>query len=154
MHSASGHHSGHADKSRSRGSTVLKATLDAEFRVSKDGFFVTLEATKMKDAEHPAPLAFQMESVSLGIGMNGKPITSAALDLVQRPRPQRPARCQRRNDLPSTPGAPRPSCPARWTTPTPSSAFISRTGEPSSTAPVRRKTPRLSDRRSTVPEPT
>ncbi|WP_162255236.1 MULTISPECIES: helicase RepA family protein [unclassified Lysobacter] len=76
------HHSGHADKSRARGSTALKGALDAEYALTKDeSGVVRIDATKMKDAEQPAPLAFKLETVTLD-GLTddeGKPITSAAL---------------------------------------------------------------------------
>jgi len=76
------HHSGHADKSRSRGSSALKGAVDAEYSLTKgeDGI-VRMEATKMKDAEHPAPVAFKLESVVLD-GLEddeGEPVTSAVL---------------------------------------------------------------------------
>lgn len=76
------HHSGHADKSRSRGSSALKGAVDAEYSLTKgeDGT-VRMEATKMKDAEQPAPVAFKLESVVLD-GLEddeGEPVTSAVL---------------------------------------------------------------------------
>jgi len=79
------HHAGHGDKTRGRGASALKAALDAEYRVEKaeDGKLL-VTATKMKDAELPAPLAMQLESVDLP-GMTddqGIPVTSAALNVL------------------------------------------------------------------------
>jgi hypothetical protein len=60
------HHSGHADKTRGRGSSALKGAVDAEYSVAKDDSgIVRIEATKMKDAGSPDPVAFQMEVVEL-----------------------------------------------------------------------------------------
>ncbi len=59
------HHSGHMDKHRARGAMALKGALDVEFRVEKEGYLVKLINTKMKDAEPPARLHFELQSVDL-----------------------------------------------------------------------------------------
>ncbi|MBF6024848.1 AAA family ATPase [Lysobacter niastensis] len=78
------HHSGHADKTRARGSTALKGALDAEYSVTKDeNGLVRIEATKMKDAEQPEPIAFRMDRVELPIrDDDGQPLHSVALSGV------------------------------------------------------------------------
>lgn len=79
------HHSGHADKTRARGAMALKAALDAEYRMDKDeAGIIRLEATKMKEAEHPAPMAFRLRPVDLDLidHDTGKVVTSAALELT------------------------------------------------------------------------
>jgi hypothetical protein len=79
------HHSGHGDKSRGRGSSVLKAAVDAEFALTKDeSRVVRMEATKMKDAEYPEPVAFKLEGVALDglFDDEGQPVTSAVLSGV------------------------------------------------------------------------
>lgn len=68
------HHTGHSEKHRARGSIALKGALDAEYRLDKVGDEITLTNTKMKDAEPPAEIAFNLESVDLG-----DEVTSAAL---------------------------------------------------------------------------
>lgn len=73
------HHTGHTDKKRARGNMALKGALDAEYRVEKKGDGVVVECTKMKDAPEPPPMHFSLTSVELGVGQDGKPITSAAL---------------------------------------------------------------------------
>ncbi len=75
------HHSGHGDKSRARGAMALRGALDSEYRFEKDeNRIVRMQATKMKDAEHPEPLAFKITAVDLGIkGDDGEPVTSAVL---------------------------------------------------------------------------
>ena len=76
------HHVGHGDKSRARGASALKAALDSEYRQTMtDDKKMLLTATKLKDAELPAPLAAELVTVDLP-GMfddYGDPVSSAAL---------------------------------------------------------------------------
>lgn len=76
------HHSGKADKFTGRGSSALKAAVDSEYMLTKDeAGVVRMEATKMKDAEPPSPVAFTMHRVELGglFDEDGEPVTSVAL---------------------------------------------------------------------------
>lgn len=75
------HHSGHSEKGRARGAMALKGALDAEYRLDKDeAGIVRLETTKMKEAKHPEPSAFQFRSVALPIfDIDGEPVYSAVL---------------------------------------------------------------------------
>lgn len=68
------HHTGHSEKQRARGSIALKGALDAEYRLDKVDQVIKLTNTKMKDAEPPAAIAFNLKSVDLG-----DDVTSAAL---------------------------------------------------------------------------
>lgn len=62
------HHSGHTDRTRARGSTVLPAAVSTVFRTEVDGSGVMrLTCEKMKDAPKPAPLAFQLREVEIEI---------------------------------------------------------------------------------------
>jgi hypothetical protein len=79
------HHTGHGDKSRARGAMALKGALDAEYRVEKSSNFVTMTATKMKDAPEPPEIAFELSDVSLGIDNKGNPFRSAVLSLTDAP---------------------------------------------------------------------
>lgn len=85
------HHTGHGDKSRARGSTVLKGALDAEFRVSKDQSGVLrLECTKMKESEAPAPIAFKLTDICLNkLDEEGNPIYKAAIERMDYVEPTR-----------------------------------------------------------------
>ncbi|MBC8439285.1 MAG: AAA family ATPase [Deltaproteobacteria bacterium] len=76
------HHTGHGDKSRGRGAMALKGALDAEFRLEKDDLgTVRVTNTKMKDFKPPAPMAFKIRTVELGItDEDGEEVTSAILD--------------------------------------------------------------------------
>ena len=79
------HHTGHTDKGRARGAMALKGALDAEYRLDKDDDgVVRLEATKMKDASLPGPLAFRLQGVGLGVfDDEGVEATSAVLALTE-----------------------------------------------------------------------
>lgn len=77
------HHSGH-DMDRARGSSALKAAVDAEFKIEKDDHGkITVKATKMKDAEPPPELFLKLKSVGLGVFFEGEEVTSAVLEADQ-----------------------------------------------------------------------
>lgn len=59
------HHSGHGDKTRSRGSSAIRAALDAEFSLTLEGDLRRLECTKQKDHEPPPALTLEALAVSL-----------------------------------------------------------------------------------------
>lgn len=86
------HHTGHADKTRARGAMALRGALDAEYRMDRDETgVIRLEATKMKDAALPDPLAFHLRTVELDlIDEDGQPVTSAVLDVTDY-EPPKPA---------------------------------------------------------------
>lgn len=78
------HHSGH-NAERARGSSALKAAVDAEYEISKDdGGNVRIRTTKMKDAEIPADLMLRLKGVELPglVDEDGAPVTSAILDFA------------------------------------------------------------------------
>lgn len=75
------HHSGH-NMERARGSSALKAAVDAECEVAKDDAGnVRLRFTKMKDAELPPEMMLTLRSVELPgvVDEDGNPVTSAVL---------------------------------------------------------------------------
>jgi phage/plasmid primase-like uncharacterized protein len=79
------HHSGAADKGRSRGSTALRGALDAEYKCQLDSGSktITFESMKMKDAEMPASKAFAITQVPLPLlDKNGDPVQGAFLQAV------------------------------------------------------------------------
>lgn len=73
------HHSGHADKQRARGAMALKGALDTEYRCELVEGVMTVVNSKMKDALPPAPLAFELQPVQIGIDSDGFAYTSAVL---------------------------------------------------------------------------
>lgn len=82
------HHVGHGDKTRARGSSVLRGAVDAEFRVSRDpeSGVVGLECTKAKDWARPEPMHFRLCAVELGIQDDeGEPVVSVVLDPTSAP---------------------------------------------------------------------
>lgn len=76
------HHSGHGDKSRARGSIVLRGAADTEYRMGRlnSGGDTLLESTKMKDGAKPPPMTFRFADVELGVqDEHGNEVTSAVL---------------------------------------------------------------------------
>jgi phage/plasmid primase-like uncharacterized protein len=78
------HHSGAADKDRSRGSTALRGALDSEYKVdlmaTGDKASIQLASKKMKDAELPKPLTFGLTQIDLPIyDRHAQPIKGAYL---------------------------------------------------------------------------
>jgi hypothetical protein len=76
------HHCGLAAKDRSRGSIVLRNGIDWEYRLERrpDSQTTTLTCTKCKDHEKPAPLSWNLETVSLPwADPKGRPLYSAVL---------------------------------------------------------------------------
>lgn len=73
------HHTGHGDKNRARGAMALKGALDHEYHVQKDASdIISLQSTKTKDGPNPAPLYFEIVTVSLSHA-SGIPIECATL---------------------------------------------------------------------------
>lgn len=74
------HHSGKDGDRGARGSSALKGAADAEYEVSRneDDKLVRLTPRKMKDAEEPEPLAFELVTVPIQDD-TGQPIAGAAL---------------------------------------------------------------------------
>lgn len=79
------HHSGTADKDRGRGSSALKGAIDAEYKVQLDQStkMIQLEAKKMKEAEMPPALNFNLTQVDLPIfDKHGEAVKGAFLQTV------------------------------------------------------------------------
>lgn len=79
------HHSGHADKTRARGSIVLRGSADTEYRMTRpEAGDTTLTATKTKDGARPDPITFRFADVELGVkDDHGREVTSAVLIQTQ-----------------------------------------------------------------------
>lgn len=91
------HHTGHGDKTRERGAFALRGGLDSSYRLEKSpSGTVQLLPVKMKDAELPSPLAFQLRAVELGmLDEYGREVTSAILNRVEyepEPKPTKAGR--------------------------------------------------------------
>ncbi|MCL7944062.1 helicase RepA family protein [Marinobacter sp. ATCH36] len=74
------HHSGKDGDRGARGSSALKGAADAEYEVSRseEDELIRLTPRKMKDAEEPQPLAFELVTVPIHDD-TGEPIAGAAL---------------------------------------------------------------------------
>jgi hypothetical protein len=82
------HHSGKDGDRGARGSSALKGAADAEYEVSRndDDKIIRLTPRKMKDAEEPPPLAFELVGVPL-LDNRGNPVSGAALKLTEYTAP-------------------------------------------------------------------
>lgn len=86
------HHSGKNEENGARGSSAFKAALDAEFLVKREGDraqSLILRATKMKDAEPPQDLAFDLKSRIVTFDDEGDEVTSLVVHDIGR-EPQDP----------------------------------------------------------------
>jgi hypothetical protein len=79
------HHTGHQDKHRARGSMALKGALDCEYRVTKNEATIKLYNTKMKDAEPPLAICFELEGVDLGDGASSAVLIETSARAEARP---------------------------------------------------------------------
>jgi len=82
------HHSGKNSENGARGSSALRGAADAEYEVSRNSEdkVIRLASRKMKDAEEPEPLAFQLTGVPIYDEL-GTPIGGAALQLEEYTAP-------------------------------------------------------------------
>lgn len=75
------HHTGTVDDRRARGSTALKAAMDAELLVAKKGIARVAEWTKLKDlADELYPQEFILKPEILGQSEDGEMVTSAVVE--------------------------------------------------------------------------
>ena len=74
------HHSGHSEKGRARGSSVLYGALDSEYKITKSEDRIQMINTKMKDEDIPEPMCFYLIPTIIGEDKNGDSIGSAVLE--------------------------------------------------------------------------
>lgn len=94
------HHTGHVEKTRARGSSVLNCAMDCEYSVTKSERLITLANTKMKESEPPLPLAFEMVIQELNwLNDDDEAINSIVLNKTDcKPAKELKARLSARND--------------------------------------------------------
>lgn len=82
------HHSGKDGGRGARGSSALKCAADAEYEVGRNAEdkIIRLTPRKMKDAEEPAPLAFELVGISIA-DTSGQSVGGAALSAVDYEAP-------------------------------------------------------------------
>lgn len=83
------HHSGHGQKDRSRGSSSIRAAMDAEYSALKSDTSITLACHKAKDFEALQPLMFALKPVDLDgwTDDDGEALTSVYLEHQGEARP-------------------------------------------------------------------
>jgi hypothetical protein len=77
------HHSGHGDKERSRGASVLEAGVDAIYQITGDretGIVCLKKPKKMKDGEPQPDTYFKTQEILVGLDEDLQPIHSIVLD--------------------------------------------------------------------------
>ena len=87
------HHTGHAveSKTRARGSSAWRASLDASILVSKNDDAIEIVCTKMKDAEHPKPIYGKLERIPLAwVDDEGERIKGAVFVIEENAPEQKP----------------------------------------------------------------
>ncbi|QCW84952.1 AAA family ATPase [Methylotuvimicrobium buryatense] len=83
------HHSGHGEKDRGRGSSAIRAAMDAEYSAVKLDEYVVLSCNKAKDFEPPKPIKFCFNVVPLDWrDEEGEPLTSAYLNFDGEAKPE------------------------------------------------------------------
>jgi len=77
------HHSGKADKKTARGSSALRAAMDIELRVEKNGNILTITQEKNKDGKKQKPLKFNMKEIPVPgwIDEDGENETTLVLEI-------------------------------------------------------------------------
>jgi hypothetical protein len=87
------HHTGHSEtaQTRARGSSALKASLDASILVRKnDEGAIEITCTKMKDAESPSTIYGALKSIPLGwMDEDGEEISGAAFEINSDYQPKK-----------------------------------------------------------------
>lgn len=74
------HHSGKDAAKGARGSSALRAAADAEIEVVRTREYRAATVTKMKDGEDGAELAFNLNTIVLGLDDDGEEITSCVVE--------------------------------------------------------------------------
>ena len=76
------HHTGHSSTERGRGSSALRAAVDAEYMITRqqESRLICVKGTKMKDTDRPPPKNFELQIIELGFtDHRGKEVTSGVL---------------------------------------------------------------------------
>lgn len=86
------HHSGKDRAAGARGHSLLRAAVDTEIEVAKDGDTTTATVKKQRDLPVDGTFAFTLGVVELGTNQRGKPVTSCVVrpTEVRPPRPTEP----------------------------------------------------------------
>jgi hypothetical protein len=73
------HHAGKDSTRGARGHSALRAAVDTEIEVTKDGGTITAEVKKQRDGRTGDKFCFILESVTIGQDEDGEPLTSCVL---------------------------------------------------------------------------
>lgn len=98
LHEATGalvvlvHHSGKDASKGARGWSGLRAAVDAEIEITRDGERRQARITKQKDGEDAAAFPFCLRVLEVGHDADGFPVTSCVVDFEDVPAPGGPAK--------------------------------------------------------------
>jgi len=86
------HHSGKDQDKGARGSSALRAALDVEYRLTRESspgqpqHSLVMRSTKLKEAEEPAEIAFDLKKVDIFVDSDNETVSSLVLlDSVKKP---------------------------------------------------------------------
>jgi hypothetical protein len=77
------HHTGLADKSRARGSSLLRAAADTEIEITRG----RIRVTKQRDMEQTGEWGFRLSSMNLGPDEKGRPVSSPWVEILPKGSP-------------------------------------------------------------------
>lgn len=73
------HHAGKDTSKGARGHSSLRAAVDTEIEVTRDGLFITAETKKQRDMEGQRTFSYSLSRVELGLDEDGDPVTSCVV---------------------------------------------------------------------------
>jgi hypothetical protein len=77
------HHTGLADKSRARGSSLLRAAADTEIEITRG----RIRITKQRDMEQTGEWGFRLHSMALGSDEKGRPVSTPWVEILPKGSP-------------------------------------------------------------------
>lgn len=84
------HHSGKDTSKGARGSGALRAAVDTEIEITRDGPVIMAESRKQRDKATGAVFAYTLQSVVLGTDEDGDDVTSAVVQATEAPAKRAP----------------------------------------------------------------
>jgi 5S rRNA maturation endonuclease (ribonuclease M5) len=83
------HHTGKDEARGARGHSSLRAATDTEIEISMSDLGATARVTKQRELEMSGEFGFELDTVELGIGPRGKPITSCVVRAIEFTAPKK-----------------------------------------------------------------
>lgn len=77
------HHAGKDPTRGARGSSSLKAAVDVEIEIAREGGERVGTITKARDGEDGARFGFRLQQIELGVDVDGDPVRSCVIEPVE-----------------------------------------------------------------------